>query len=139
MRPLCGRDVQPYRITLKPHKISIPIDTTMQLFNIPDLHSAISFFHNNGISGAFPHHDEYSRASLPYIFENLDIWTHMKITLSPPNEFYAPEQRKLHCKPEKNGSKPVYDPILVRITRPRTGTTHMSTLFVSTECHASFS
>src|SRR5258706_11119418 len=109
-----------YRISPKPQKISTPIDIVMQIFGIPNLHSAITLFHNHRISGAFPHHDDYRRTSLPPIFEHLDIRTHMTFKLSPPNEFYVSELRRLRCKPGKNGSTPMYDPILVRITNPRT-------------------
>lgn len=118
---------KPYRISFKPHNVSKPIDTVMELFDIPGLHSAITLFCNHGISGAFPHRDDYGRSSLPAGFNDLDIWTHMAYTLSPPNEFYEPELRRLRCKPARNDTPPLYDPILVQVTHPRTAVTGVCT------------
>lgn len=95
----------------------------MLSFEIPELHSAISLFAKNGLSGAFPHRDDYHREHLPTEYTVLHVWTHMHFYCSPPNEFYPPEVRQLRCKSTNKDGRVLFDPILVKVTtgRGRTG------------------
>lgn len=105
----------PYFLAKKPHA-GATIESVMLDFEIPELHSAISLFARNGLSGAFPHRDDYRREHLPTEYSVLEVWTHMHFYCSPPNEFYPPELRQLWCKSTNKDGRVLFDPILVRVT-----------------------
>lgn len=105
------------RLSVRPQLVSSPIDNLMIRHELPELHSAITLFVRNGISGAFPHRDDYPRDSLPPEYNFLDVWHHIRFNRDALNEFCAPDARLLRCKPpDYSKSKPAYfDPILVNV------------------------
>lgn len=97
---------------------SAQIDNIMHTHNLPSLHSAISLFARNRISGANPHRDDYTRESLPLEFKYIDVWHHVRFHRQALNDFCKPDAHMVRCKPpdsKKNG-RIVFDPIFVNVT-----------------------
>lgn len=87
----------------------------MEKYNIPDLHTAISFFIRNGNSGASHHRGNYVRAMLPPAFEHLDIWSHIHMTQPPINKGSEPDSFLVRARHSEKFPHLTWDPVLVEM------------------------
>ncbi|KAF8287638.1 hypothetical protein DL93DRAFT_2234551 [Clavulina sp. PMI_390] len=123
---------------IRPHRIAKPINAMMVEFQIPSLHSAISLYILNSITGAHPHRDEYQRTHLPHQYETLNIWTHVNCERPALNEFYETEYRRLRCGISK-GKRLMFDQVLVEVPgrrrgdKPQIRIANLRLIFCSTE------
>ncbi|KAF8279130.1 hypothetical protein DL93DRAFT_2092352 [Clavulina sp. PMI_390] len=103
----------------KPHSPYQRIDSVMERYNIPSLHSSITLFHKNGKSGAYRHRDDWARQNLPAEYEEIDVWNFINCTRPALNEFHPSEERRLRCAFNKTTNQLYFDPVLVEVTSPR--------------------
>jgi hypothetical protein len=104
------------RLAKVPHFHGIGIQSIMRDCTIPGLLAAIVRYDSNVDSGfALFQRGIFHVYDLPQQYEELDIWTSMRIHPDRPNKFFQEETFTVHCKPATAESAESFDPVLIQV------------------------